>query len=170
MVNFGGVQRVMGKQHRGVVYLGDEAVTAKDQEQNNVDGLLENRKAAGNLSLSLETSSAHMAETVAFRVRFSGKTFFLRASSYRGGEMSMLRITLYASKWIALTMGSLFFFWRSVLNGVPNRGYISAQSSASSKETMMVCLLLTRENSAVQSSGVAVKVLKTNIVPLGNGS
>uniref|UniRef100_A0A915L6P5 Secreted protein n=1 Tax=Romanomermis culicivorax TaxID=13658 RepID=A0A915L6P5_ROMCU len=71
---------------------------------------------------------------------------------------------------MAFTTGSLFFFCRSVWNWVPKRAYIPAQSSASSKETTMVCLLSTRENSAVQSSGVAVNVSNTNIMPLGYGS
>uniref|UniRef100_A0A915L7L7 Uncharacterized protein n=1 Tax=Romanomermis culicivorax TaxID=13658 RepID=A0A915L7L7_ROMCU len=35
--------------------------------RNDVHGLLKNRKAAGNRSVSLEMSSAHMAETVAFK-------------------------------------------------------------------------------------------------------
>uniref|UniRef100_A0A915KEU5 Uncharacterized protein n=1 Tax=Romanomermis culicivorax TaxID=13658 RepID=A0A915KEU5_ROMCU len=129
--------------------------------RNDVDGLLKNRKAAMNPRVSLEMSSAHMAETVAFKVRFLGKNLILRASSYSCGEMSMLPITQYASKWIALMMGSLFFFRWSVRN---------FRWSAPSKETMMVSSPSTREKSPVQSSGVAVKVSKTNIVPLGNVS
>uniref|UniRef100_A0A915HU74 Uncharacterized protein n=1 Tax=Romanomermis culicivorax TaxID=13658 RepID=A0A915HU74_ROMCU len=35
--------------------------------RNNVAGLLKNHKAAGNFSMSFETSSSHMAETVAFK-------------------------------------------------------------------------------------------------------
>uniref|UniRef100_A0A915JV64 Uncharacterized protein n=1 Tax=Romanomermis culicivorax TaxID=13658 RepID=A0A915JV64_ROMCU len=57
-----------------------------------VHGLLKNRKAAGNHSVSLETSSAHLAETVAFKVPFSGKNLILRASSYSSREMSMLQM------------------------------------------------------------------------------
>uniref|UniRef100_A0A915KUZ1 Uncharacterized protein n=1 Tax=Romanomermis culicivorax TaxID=13658 RepID=A0A915KUZ1_ROMCU len=37
--------------------------------RNDVDGLLKNRKAAMNPRVSLEMSSAHMAETVAFKLR-----------------------------------------------------------------------------------------------------
>uniref|UniRef100_A0A915KE85 Uncharacterized protein n=1 Tax=Romanomermis culicivorax TaxID=13658 RepID=A0A915KE85_ROMCU len=37
--------------------------------RNNVAGLLKNHKAAGNSSMSFETSSTHMAETVAFKCR-----------------------------------------------------------------------------------------------------
>uniref|UniRef100_A0A915L1A3 Uncharacterized protein n=1 Tax=Romanomermis culicivorax TaxID=13658 RepID=A0A915L1A3_ROMCU len=84
--------------------------------RNNVHGLLKNHKVAGNRSVSLETSSAHMGETVAFKVHFLGKNPILRASSYSSREMSMLRMRQYPSKWIALTTGSLFFFWRSVQN------------------------------------------------------
>uniref|UniRef100_A0A915IZM5 Uncharacterized protein n=1 Tax=Romanomermis culicivorax TaxID=13658 RepID=A0A915IZM5_ROMCU len=78
--------------------------------RNDVNGLLKNCRAAGNRSVSLDTSRAHMAEMVAFSVRFSGKKPILRASSYSGGEMSMFWIMRYASKWMALTTGSLFFF------------------------------------------------------------
>uniref|UniRef100_A0A915L3J6 Uncharacterized protein n=1 Tax=Romanomermis culicivorax TaxID=13658 RepID=A0A915L3J6_ROMCU len=56
----------------------------------------------------------------------------------------------------------------SVRNWMPKRAYIPTQSSAPSKETTMVCLPWTRENNAVQSSGVAAKVSKMNMVPLGN--
>uniref|UniRef100_A0A915IAI5 Secreted protein n=1 Tax=Romanomermis culicivorax TaxID=13658 RepID=A0A915IAI5_ROMCU len=77
---------------------------------------------------------------------------------------------LYASKWIALMMGSLFFFWRLGRNWVPTRAYIPAQLSAPSKEMMMVWSPSTRENSTVQSSGVAVKVSMAYIMPFGNGS
>uniref|UniRef100_A0A915IE38 Uncharacterized protein n=1 Tax=Romanomermis culicivorax TaxID=13658 RepID=A0A915IE38_ROMCU len=111
-----------------------------------------------------------MVERVAFKVCFSEKNPICRASSYSGREILMFRITWYASKWIALTIGSLFFFWRSVRNWVPRRAYIPAQSSAPSKETRMVYSPSTRENNVVQSSGVAVKVSKTNIVLLGNAS
>uniref|UniRef100_A0A915JR98 Uncharacterized protein n=1 Tax=Romanomermis culicivorax TaxID=13658 RepID=A0A915JR98_ROMCU len=78
--------------------------------RNDVAGLLKYRRAAGNRSVSLETSSAHMAETVAFNVHFSGKNPILRASSYSGPEMPIFQITGYASKYMALTTGSLFFF------------------------------------------------------------
>uniref|UniRef100_A0A915KIS3 Uncharacterized protein n=1 Tax=Romanomermis culicivorax TaxID=13658 RepID=A0A915KIS3_ROMCU len=113
-------------------------------------------------------SSTHMAEMVAFKVCFLGKNPICRASSYRGGELSMFRITRYRSKWIALMMGPLFFSWRLVRNWVPRRAYIPSQSSAPWKETMMVCLLSTRENNVVQSSRVAVKVSKMNIMLFGN--
>uniref|UniRef100_A0A915I4Q7 Uncharacterized protein n=1 Tax=Romanomermis culicivorax TaxID=13658 RepID=A0A915I4Q7_ROMCU len=63
-----------------------------------VAGLLKNCKAAGNHIMSLEMSIAYMAETVAFRVPFSGKNPILRASLYSGGEMLMLRITRYTLK------------------------------------------------------------------------
>uniref|UniRef100_A0A915IDJ4 Secreted protein n=1 Tax=Romanomermis culicivorax TaxID=13658 RepID=A0A915IDJ4_ROMCU len=61
---------------------------------------------------------------------------------------------------MAFTTASLFFFCRSVRNWVPRWAYIPAQLSAPWKETTMVCLLSTRENSPVQSSGVAVPVFR----------
>uniref|UniRef100_A0A915L8W0 Uncharacterized protein n=1 Tax=Romanomermis culicivorax TaxID=13658 RepID=A0A915L8W0_ROMCU len=66
--------------------------------KNDVVRLLKKRRAAGKRSVSLETSSAHMAETVAFSVHFSGKKPIRRANSYSGGDMSIFQITRYASK------------------------------------------------------------------------
>uniref|UniRef100_A0A915JTC4 Uncharacterized protein n=1 Tax=Romanomermis culicivorax TaxID=13658 RepID=A0A915JTC4_ROMCU len=107
--------------------------------------------------------NARMADMVAFRVHFWGIKPICRASSYSRREIFMFRIRPYASQWITLTKESLFF-WPWIQNWVPRSAHIPAQSSALWKEMTMVWSPSTRENNAVQSSGVAVKVSKTNMV------
>uniref|UniRef100_A0A915I448 Uncharacterized protein n=1 Tax=Romanomermis culicivorax TaxID=13658 RepID=A0A915I448_ROMCU len=129
--------------------------------------------------MSFETSSTNTVEMVAFKVPFWGKNPICQTSLYSGGEISMFLIMPYASKWIALRTGNLFIFWRSVRNWVPTRAYIPTQSSAPSKETMMVWSPSTWENNAVQSFDVVngtkkdmvlLAVQKRESTPRGNGS
>uniref|UniRef100_A0A915HUW5 Uncharacterized protein n=1 Tax=Romanomermis culicivorax TaxID=13658 RepID=A0A915HUW5_ROMCU len=117
--------------------------------------------AGARIEISWSVSFKKSVICVALAVTSDGVASIGRAdASVHGGSFAMLRSKIGVSKNSS----------SAVPNWVPRRAYIPAQSTAPSKETMMVCSPSTRENSAVQSFGVAVNISKTNIMPFGYAS
>uniref|UniRef100_A0A915JBA5 Uncharacterized protein n=1 Tax=Romanomermis culicivorax TaxID=13658 RepID=A0A915JBA5_ROMCU len=130
--------------------------------RNDVVGLVKKRRAAGKRSRTFfgeETDSARQLVQCRGYVDVSNDAVRVEVNCFYDGVFVFL-----------LLRRGLCFSFVDRSGRVPRRAYIPAQSSAPSKEITMVCWPSTRENRAVQSSGVAVNVSKTNIVLFGNAS